>query len=108
MGSNDYSSLHQTQLAGEKMNKAELIDHVAANADLSKVAAGAAVEAVLGGIAGALSNGGSVSLVGFGTFSVADRAARTARNPRTGEAIQVAASKAPKFKAGKALKDAVK
>jgi len=90
------------------MNKAELIDHVAANADLSKAAAGAAVEAVLGGVTGALSNGDSVSLVGFGTFSVADRAARTARNPRTGEAIQVAASKAPKFKAGKALKDAVK
>ncbi|MFC1537129.1 HU family DNA-binding protein [Pseudomonadota bacterium] len=90
------------------MNKAELIDHVAANADLSKAAAGAAVEAVLSGVTGALSNGGSVSLVGFGTFSVADRAARTARNPRTGEAIQVAASKAPKFKAGKALKDAVK
>jgi DNA-binding protein HU-beta len=81
---------------------------VAANADLSKVAAGAAVEAVLSGVTGALSNGGSVSLVGFGTFSVADRAARTARNPRTGEAIQVAASKAPKFKAGKALKDAVR
>jgi len=90
------------------MNKADLIDHVAANADLSKAAAGAAVEAVLSGVTGALSNGGSVSLVGFGTFSVADRAARTARNPRTGEAIQVAASKAPKFKAGKALKDAVK
>jgi len=90
------------------MNKAELIDHVAANADLSKAAAGAAVEAVLSGVTGALSNGGSVSLVGFGTFSVAARAARTARNPRTGEAIQVAASKAPKFKAGKALKDAVK
>jgi len=90
------------------MNKAELIDHVAANADLSKAAAGAAVEAVLGGVTGALSNGDSVSLVGFGTFSVAARAARTARNPRTGEAIQVAASKAPKFKAGKALKDAVK
>ena len=90
------------------MNKAELIDHVAASADLSKAAAGAAVEAVIGGVTGALSNGDSVSLVGFGTFSVSDRAARTARNPRTGEAINVPASKAPKFKAGKALKDAVK
>ena len=90
------------------MNKAELIDHVAANADLSKAAAGAAVEAVLSGVTGALSNGNAVSLVGFGTFSVADRAARTARNPRTGEPINVPASKAPKFKAGKALKDAVK
>jgi len=90
------------------MNKAELIDHVAASADLSKAAAGAAVEAVVSGVTGALSNGDSVSLVGFGTFSVSDRAARTARNPRTGEAINVPASKAPKFKAGKALKDAVK
>ncbi|MBL4775691.1 MAG: HU family DNA-binding protein [Mariprofundus sp.] len=89
------------------MNKAELVNHVADAAGLSKSAAGDAVEAVLGGISSTLADGGSVSLVGFGTFSVADRAARTARNPRTGEAIQVAASKAPKFKAGKALKDAV-
>ena len=90
------------------MNKAELINHVAATADLSKVAAGEAVEAVLEGIAGTLANGDTVSLVGFGTFSVAERAARTARNPRTGETIEVGPSKAPKFKAGKALKDAVK
>jgi len=90
------------------MNKAELINHVAESVGLSKSTAGEAVEAVLGGITGTLANGDSVSLVGFGTFSVADRAARTARNPRTGEAIQVAASKAPKFKPGKALKDAVK
>jgi len=90
------------------MNKADLVNHVAASADLSKSAAGAAVEAVLGGISGALSGGDSVSIVGFGTFSVAERAARTARNPRTGETIEVGPSKAPKFKAGKALKDAVK
>jgi len=90
------------------MNKAELINHVADTAGLSKTAASDAVEAVLGGITSTLASGDSVSLVGFGTFSVADRAARTARNPRTGEAIQVAASKAPKFKPGKALKDAVK
>ncbi|GAV19729.1 DNA-binding protein HU-beta [Mariprofundus micogutta] len=90
------------------MNKADLVSHVAASADLSKSAAGEAVEAVLSGISGALAGGDSVSLVGFGTFSVAERAARTARNPRTGESIDVAASKAPKFKAGKALKDAVK
>jgi len=90
------------------MNKAELINHVAVSADLSKTAASAAVEAVLGGITGALQGGDSVSLVGFGTFSVAERAARTARNPRTGEAIEVGPSKAPKFKAGKGLKDAVK
>ena len=90
------------------MNKADLINHVAETAGLSKASAGEAVEAVLGGITGTLANGDSVSLVGFGTFSVADRAARTARNPRTGAAIEVAASKAPKFKAGKGLKDAVK
>ncbi len=90
------------------MKKVDLINHVAAEAGLSKVDAGAAVDAVVGGITGALSSGDSVSLVGFGTFSVTNRAARTARNPRTGEAIQVAASKAPKFKAGKGLKDAVK
>ncbi|NWF36759.1 HU family DNA-binding protein [Mariprofundus sp. KV] len=90
------------------MNKADLVNHVAASADLSKSAAGDAVEAVLSGISGALAGGDSVSIVGFGTFSVAERAARTARNPRTGETIEVGPSKAPKFKAGKALKDAVK
>lgn len=90
------------------MNKADLVNHVAASAALSKSAAGDAVEAVLSGITGALAGGDSVSIVGFGTFSVAERAARTARNPRTGETIEVGPSKAPKFKAGKALKDAVK
>jgi DNA-binding protein HU-beta len=90
------------------MNKADLINHVAQSADLSRSAAGDAVEAVIGGITQTLSDGGAVSLVGFGTFSVVARAARTARNPRTGESIEVAASNAPKFKAGKALKDAVK
>ena len=90
------------------MNKADLVNHVAEAAGLSKASAGEAVEAVLGGITGTLASGDAVSLVGFGTFSVVDRAARTARNPRTGAAIEVAASKAPKFKAGKGLKDAVK
>jgi len=90
------------------MNKTDLINHVASSAGLSKSAAGDAVEAVIGGITGMLADGDSVSLVGFGTFSVVGRAARTARNPRTGEPIEVAASNAPKFKAGKALKDAVK
>jgi len=90
------------------LNKADLVNHVAEAAGLSKAAAGDAVEAVLSGITSTLAAGDSVSLVGFGTFSVADRAARTARNPRTGEAIEVPASKAPKFKAGKALKEAVK
>jgi DNA-binding protein HU-beta len=95
-------------LREETLNKADLIASVADAADLSKSSAADAVEAVLGGITGALKNGDAVSLVGFGTFSVADRAARTARNPRTGETIHVGPSRAPKFKAGKALKDAVK
>jgi len=90
------------------LNKADLINHVAEDAKLSKADAAGAVEAVLNGIASTLSKNETVSIVGFGTFSVVERAARTARNPRTGEPIQVAASKAPKFKAGKALKDAVK
>jgi DNA-binding protein HU-beta len=90
------------------MNKAELVSHVATEANIGKAEAVAAVEAVLSGVTEALAKGEAVSLVGFGTFSVAERAARTARNPRTGEPIEVAASKSPKFKAGKSLKDAVK
>jgi DNA-binding protein HU-beta len=90
------------------MNKSELIDKVAATAELNKASATRAVEAVLDGIADALRQGDSVNLVGFGTFSVGMRAARTGRNPRTGEAISIAASKNPKFKAGKGLKDALK
>lgn len=90
------------------MNKAELVSHVATEANIGKAEAVAAVEAVLSGVIEALAKGEAVSLVGFGTFSVAERAARTARNPRTGEPIEVAASKSPKFKAGKSLKDAVK
>jgi len=89
------------------MNKGDLIEAVAAGANLSKADASRAVDAVLGGITKALKKGGSVSLVGFGTFSVKSRAARLGRNPRTGETIQIAASKVPGFKAGKALKDAV-
>lgn len=89
------------------MNKSELIDAVANNADLTKAKAGDAVEAALGAISDALSSGDSVALVGFGTFTVRERGARTGRNPRTGESIQIAASRVPAFKAGKALKDAV-
>jgi|TARA_B100000809_G_scaffold63422_1_gene60122 DNA-binding protein HU-beta len=89
------------------VNKAELIDAVAANTGQSKSDAGAAVEAVFENIRNAMKSGDTVSLVGFGSFSVSDRAARTGRNPRTGEEIQIAASRAPKFKAGKQLKDAV-
>ena len=84
------------------MNKAELTEAVAARADISKSQAGDAVDAVFDSVQSALAGGQSVSLVGFGTFSVSDRAARTGRNPRTGETIQIAASRAPKFKAGKA------
>ena len=89
------------------MNKAELTDAVAARANISKSDATDAVDAVFDSIESALANGESVSIIGFGTFSVSNRAARTGRNPRTGETIQIAASRAAKFKAGKALKDAV-
>ena len=89
------------------MNKGELIESVAAAAGLSRADATRAVDAVLDSVTRALSGGSPVSLVGFGTFTVKSRAARTGRNPRTGEAIQIAASRVPGFKAGKALKDAV-
>jgi len=89
------------------MNKAELVDAVAGAANLSKADAGRAVDAVIDSVTGALQGGDQVSVVGFGTFSVKARAARQGRNPRTGETIQIKASKVPGFKAGKALKDAV-
>ena len=89
------------------MNKAELVDAVAAESGLTKSDASGAVESVFSTIANQLRQGSAVSVVGFGQFSVSDRAARTGRNPRTGEEIAIAASRAPKFKAGKQLKDAV-
>ena len=89
------------------MNKNDLIAAVAAATATSKVEAGAAVDATFDAITNALKSGDGVQLVGFGNFSVADRAARQGRNPSTGATIQIAASKAPKFKAGKGLKDAV-
>jgi DNA-binding protein HU-beta len=89
------------------MNKNELIASVATSADLSKASATEAVDCVFHAITGALKDGGEVRLVGFGTFSVAHRAASQGRNPRTGEKIDIPASNQPKFKAGKALKDAV-
>jgi len=89
------------------VNKTELIDAVAEGADISKAAATRAVDTVLDSISKSLANGDPVTLVGFGTFSVKDRAARTGRNPRTGEPIDIPAAKVPGFKAGKALKDAV-
>ena len=89
------------------MNKSDLVDAIADSAGLSKADAGRALDALVDTVTGALKSGDAVSLVGFGTFSVRDRAARTGRNPRTGETIKIAASKNPAFKAGKALKDAV-
>ncbi len=89
------------------MNKGELVDAVAGRAGLSRADATKAVDATLDAIQSTLASGGSVSLVGFGTFSVKARAARMGRNPRTGEAIHIAASNVPGFKAGKGLKDAV-
>ena len=89
------------------MNKNDLVCAVADSSDLSKADAAKAVDAVFDSITSSLQGGGEVRLVGFGTFSVANRKASTGRNPRTGEAIQIPASKQPKFKAGKGLKDAV-
>ena len=89
------------------MNKTELIDAVAEGADISKAAATRALDTMLDSISKSLASGNQVTLVGFGTFSVKDRAARTGRNPRTGEPIDIPAAKVPGFKAGKALKDAV-
>lgn len=89
------------------MNKTDLIEAVAENADLSKADAARAVDAVIASITKALKSGDSVTVVGFGTFQVRERAARTGRNPKTGDAIKIDASKNPAFKAGKALKDAV-
>ncbi len=89
------------------MNKTELIDRIAESADISKAAAGRALDATVDAITNSLKQSDPVALVGFGTFSVRDRAARAGRNPRTGEAIQISAARVPAFKAGKALKDAL-
>jgi DNA-binding protein HU-beta len=89
------------------VNKSELIDAIAASADIPKAAAGRALDATVDAITNALKEGDQVVLVGFGTFAVKERAARTGRNPQTGQPIQIAAAKVPGFKPGKALKDAV-
>lgn len=89
------------------MNKSELIDAIAAAADISKASASRALDAMIDSVTETLKSGDKVSLVGFGTFEVKDRAARTGRNPKTGEEIAIAASRVPSFKAGKTLKDAV-
>ena len=92
---------------GEIMNKSDLIEAMAEAADISKSAAGRALDGLTDTIKVALKNGEPVSWIGFGTFGVKERAARTGRNPQTGASIQIKASKTPSFKAGKALKDAI-
>jgi DNA-binding protein HU-beta len=90
------------------MNKSDLIEHIATQAEISKAAATRALDAIIGGVKSTLRKGGSATVTGLGTFVVAKRAARTGRNPRTGAAIKIKAAKVPKFKPGKALKDALK
>ena len=87
------------------MNKTELIEHIATQADISKASAGRALEALIGGVKSTLKKGGSVAIAGFGTFAVTKRAGRTGRNPRTGAQIKIKSAKVPKFRPGKALKD---
>lgn len=89
------------------MNKADLIERMASNADITKTAAATALDSLLDGITATLEQGGKVTLVGFGSFSVSHRKARIGRNPQTGATIQIGAKNVPKFTAGKALKDSV-
>lgn len=89
------------------MNKTELIDVIAKNADISKAAAGRALDATVTAVQQTLKKGNMVTLVGFGTFYVGKRAARNGRNPQTGATIKIKAAKVPKFRAGKSLKDAL-
>ena len=89
------------------MTKTELIEHISAKSDISKAAAGRALASVIEAVTKTLKKGGTVSLVGFGSFGVTKRKARTGRNPKTGVAIKIKASKAPRFRPGKALKDAL-
>ena len=92
---------------GTIVNKNELIEHIAKQADISKAAAGRSLDALIGAVRTTLKKGGTVTLVGFGTFAVGKRAARTGRNPRTGAAIKIKKANVPKFRPGKALKDAI-
>jgi DNA-binding protein HU-beta len=89
------------------VNKTELIEHIALEAELTKAAATRALDALISGVTKSLSGGDVVSILGFGTFDVSERAERTGRNPRTGESIKIAGTKVPKFRPGKALKDAL-
>jgi DNA-binding protein HU-beta len=91
---------------GSYVNKSQLVDQIAAEAEINKAQAERALNAFTNAVTAELANGGDVALVGFGTFTVRDRAARTGRNPQTGAEIQIAAAKVPAFKAGKKLKDA--
>jgi DNA-binding protein HU-beta len=89
------------------VNKSQLVDKIADGAEISKAAAARALDSFISAVTDALKSGEQVALVGFGTFSVRERSARTGRNPQTGKTIQIAAAKVPSFKAGKALKDSV-
>jgi DNA-binding protein HU-beta len=104
---NEAAVWHFTITEGQNVNKTELIDRIADSADISKAAAGRALDAAIDAITDSLKQADPVSLVGFGTFTVRDRAARTGRNPQTGAPIHIAAAKVPAFKPGKALKDAL-
>jgi DNA-binding protein HU-beta len=101
------TTVNSFSLRGAPVNKTELIEHIAKHADISKAAATRALESMIGAVKTTLKKGGSVSLVGFGTFAVGKRAARSGRNPRTGAQIKIKAAKVPKFRPGKALKDAL-
>ena len=101
----DVSVFYILKLEGNFMNKSELIDSIAEKSGLNKTQAGEALNAVMESVGEALEAGDSISLVGFGTFSVKDRKARTGRNPKTGEELSIPASKVPSFKAGKNLKE---
>ncbi|WP_279625503.1 nucleoid-associated protein HU-beta [Xenorhabdus beddingii] len=90
-----------------RVNKSQLIDKIVADVNISKAAAGRVVDAFISSVSDALKDGDDVALVGFGTFTVRERAARTGRNPQTGKEIKIAAAKVPAFRAGKGLKDAV-
>jgi DNA-binding protein HU-beta len=103
----DIVLIHNHKTGGFTMTKAELVEAVANSADLTKAAAELAVGAFISTITGALQEGDRVTLVGFGSFEVASRKARTGRNPQTGKEIKIAAANVPKFRPGKALKDAV-
>jgi len=98
---------HHQELAGGSMNKTDLIDAVAEAADISKMSATRAVDAAIEAITSALKKGDQVAILGFGTFASKARPARTGRNPKSGEAIQIAAANVPVFKPGKGLKDAL-